>query len=170
MGEAMSVFRRLAFACLVLAGLGFQNSARDDRIPQAILVKRNPLTSTSAVLTRARDNFQDNCLPCHGSEGKGDGPLAVSLETKPKDLTSAKIISELTDGEIFWTITKGRKPMPAFDQKLTDEERWGLVHFVRDISHTKPNTTVKSSGQGGAKQPTETSLSAGSKPVTDHRK
>jgi mono/diheme cytochrome c family protein len=66
--------------------------------------------------------------------------LADSLVKRPKDLTDGREVADLTDGEIFWTITKGRDPMPAFDQKLTDAERWGLVHLLRSMSRTKPNT------------------------------
>ena len=152
----MAVIWRVALAGLVLAVLGFQISGRDDKIPQSILVKKNPITLSTSLLAKAKDNFADNCLPCHGAEGKGDGPLAASLDKRPKDLTSARDVAELTDGEIFWTITRGRKPMPAFDQKLTDEERWGLVYLVRGISHTKPNNTLKSSGDCPVKlQPQE---------------
>ncbi len=145
----MTVVWRLAPAPLMLAAFGFQAPGGGDTIPQPMLVKKNPVAISNSLLAKARDNFSDNCLPCHGAEGKGDGPLSTSLDKKPKDLTSAKELAVMTDGEIFWTITRGRKPMPAFDQKLTDEERWGLVHLVRNISHTKPNNTaLKSSGAG----------------------
>lgn len=109
--------------------------------PREILTKKNPVPISNDVLTKARHNFEDNCTPCHGPEGKGNGPMADTLKKRPKDLTTSKEIGDLTDGEIFWLISKGRDPMPAFDQKLTDNERWGLVHLVRSLSNTKPNTT-----------------------------
>ena len=31
--------------------------------------------------------FADNCISCHGTQGRGDGPLAAGLSPKPKDLT-----------------------------------------------------------------------------------
>ena len=34
----------------------------------------------------ARD-FRSYCAPCHGLEGRGDGPVAVVLKTIPSDLT-----------------------------------------------------------------------------------
>ncbi len=107
---------------------------------QEVITRKNPIASSVEVLAKARSNFEDNCTPCHGSEGKGDGPLAESLPKRPKDLTDGREMTGLTDGEIFGTITKGKNPMPAFDQKLTDDERWGLVHWLRSISRTKSNT------------------------------
>ena len=35
-----------------------------------------------------RDLFEFYCAPCHGQNGKGDGPVAPALKTKPADLTS----------------------------------------------------------------------------------
>jgi len=132
---------KLGTVFLWMLGLCLQMFGSGGEISHEILIKKNPVSSSSSVLAKAKSNFEDNCTPCHGDQGKGDGALADSLNKRPKDLTSAKEVAGLTDGEIFWTITKGRDPMPAFEQKLTDEERWGLVHLLRSISKTKPNTT-----------------------------
>ena len=135
----------IATSAVLLFAAAISLYSQDVKISPTLLTKKNPVPASSASLAKAKANFEDNCTPCHGNEGKGDGPLAESLGARfgktPKDLTSAKTLSELTDGEIFWTITKGRNPMPAFDQKLTDEERWGLVLLLRNISHTRPNIT-----------------------------
>jgi mono/diheme cytochrome c family protein len=36
---------------------------------------------------RGPDLYHAHCAPCHGSEGKGNGPVGVALKTKPADLT-----------------------------------------------------------------------------------
>jgi mono/diheme cytochrome c family protein len=36
---------------------------------------------------RGPDLFHAHCAPCHGSDGKGNGPAAAALKTKPADLT-----------------------------------------------------------------------------------
>ena len=36
-------------------------------------------------------------------------------------------------GVIFWKLTVGKKPMPPFGKKLSDNERWALVHYVRGL-------------------------------------
>jgi mono/diheme cytochrome c family protein len=35
-----------------------------------------------------RDLFEFYCAACHGRNGKGDGPVAPALKTKPADLTT----------------------------------------------------------------------------------
>jgi hypothetical protein len=52
----------------------------------------------------------------------------------PSDLTDSAKIDKLTDGEIFYQITEGRKPMPSFKKKLTCEQRWQLVLLVRSFA------------------------------------
>ena len=42
----------------------------------------------------------------------------------------------VTDGELFYRITKGRRPMPAFERRLSDEQRWQLVVLVRAFEAT----------------------------------
>ena len=124
-----------------LAGLGVELFSHDESVPKDILTKKNPVASSDAVLTKAKSNYEENCLMCHGEAGKGDGPMAGMLKERPPDLTDTKMMAEMTDGQIFWQITKGVKPMPSFENKISEEERWGLVHLMRSLSKTKPNTT-----------------------------
>ena len=76
--------------------------------------------------------YENECLSCHGKKGKGDGPHSATLEKTPGDLTSAKV-QDQTDGELFWKITEGRKPMPTLKKTLTDEQRWQVINYVRTL-------------------------------------
>ena len=131
----------VAFLLTALALVNFQAFSQDDKAPKDIQTKKNPVESSDAVLAKAKTVYEENCLMCHGEAGKGDGPMASMLKEKPTDVSDAKIIGEATDGEIFWLITKGKKPMPPFETKLSEEERWSLVHLMRSLSKTKPNNT-----------------------------
>jgi mono/diheme cytochrome c family protein len=57
-------------------------------------------------------------------------------------------MNSLTDGEIFYQITQGRKPMPSFRKKLTEDQRWQLVILVRSFAapSTPSPAPTKSSG------------------------
>jgi mono/diheme cytochrome c family protein len=93
--------------------------------------RQNPLEATEGNLAAAKQIYQDKCSNCHGDTGKGDGSDAMMYDPIPSDLTDAAKIDKLTDGEIFYQMTQGRKPMPSFRKKLTDEQRWQLVLLVR---------------------------------------
>ena len=93
--------------------------------------RKNPLTVSEANLAAAREIYGNKCSDCHGEKGKGDGSEAMMYDPAPSDLTDAAKIGKLTDGEIFYQITEGRKPMPSFRKKLSEEQRWQLVLLVR---------------------------------------
>jgi mono/diheme cytochrome c family protein len=87
-------------------------------------------------------------VPCHGEEGAADGKMARRLGYKPANLTLEQM-SQLSDGEIFWKISKGRKPMPVFEQQLSQRERWDLVSYVRTLVFRAPSGLTPASRPPG---------------------
>ncbi len=93
----------------------------------------NPVPADQVSLERGAELFDINCVVCHGTGGKGDGPMASHLENKVFDLTSFAIHS-FTDGGIFITISMGvPEKMPALNENLTVQERWDVVNYVRSL-------------------------------------
>jgi copper transport protein len=134
----------IGIPAVCLAVFSLQARGGDEDVPREILTKINPVASSDTALAKAKKSYSDNCIQCHGETGRGDGPMAGMLKEPPADLTKTESMTQLTDGEIFWNLTKGiDKVMPPFESKLTDEERWGLVHLLRNLSNTKPNNTPR---------------------------
>jgi len=98
---------------------------------------KNPVAPTAAALADGQKIYGQHCENCHGEKGDGKGQKAAELSTAPTDFTDAQKMSGVTDGEFFWQITKGRQPMPAFEDKLTPDQRWESVDFIRTFA-TKP--------------------------------
>lgn len=103
-------------------------------IPPEYKSLKNPLPPSPSNLSAARQIYVDECAQCHGDRGKGDGPQARSHYPLPADLTETKLLANAPDGEIFYQITVGRRPMPSFKRRLTEEQRWQLVLLVRSFS------------------------------------
>lgn len=103
-------------------------------VPLEDKLRKNPLAASDANLNAAKPVFNEYCANCHGDSGKGDGSDAMMYDPSPSDLTDAKHMNTLTDGEIYYQITQGRKPMPSFRKKLTEEQRWQLVILVRSFA------------------------------------
>lgn len=82
-------------------------------------------------LRSAKKIYSEQCDNCHGESGKGDGSDAMMYDPAPADLTDAANINKRTDGELFYQISEGRKPMPSFKKKLSEQQRWQLVLLVR---------------------------------------
>lgn len=55
----------------------------------------------------AAEIFKANCANCHGPEGRGDGPVAASMNPKPRDYSDAAWQASVTDDELKRIILKG---------------------------------------------------------------
>jgi mono/diheme cytochrome c family protein len=98
----------------------------------------NPLSSDSQSATRGRDLYQKECLSCHGRRGEGDGPKAFDLERRPGVLAAPKMRQQ-SDGELFWKISEGNPPMPAFGARLSEEQRWDIINYIRTLAPNSPD-------------------------------
>jgi len=105
-------------------------------VPEEAKQLKNPLQPTTAALKSAREVYADKCAHCHGDTGKGDGRDANRYDPAPTDLTDSKKMNAATDGELFYKISEGKKPMPVFKNKLTEDQRWQLVLLIRSFTES----------------------------------
>jgi mono/diheme cytochrome c family protein len=126
----------LAIAAVSISYAIYAN--RPWNIPEEARRRPNPIPVSPAALAAAKSIYTDKCANCHGDAGKGDGPDAASYYPQPSNLADAQNMNRLTDGEIFYQISEGRKPMPSFKKKLTEEQRWQLVLLVRAFPKPSP--------------------------------
>lgn len=94
---------------------------------------KNPFTDNPEAIKAGKKNYIQLCIICHGDKGKGDGIAGVSLNPQPSNLTSKKV-QQQTDGELYWKITKGNPPMASYEEILSEEERWQLVTYIRELA------------------------------------
>ncbi len=104
-----------------------------------LLMAAITLPAAAADLGAAKKDFVRFCSKCHGTEGKGDGPQADALTTKPRDFTDCARMKALTDDTLFTAIKDGgeavrlSKDMPAWKDGMDDDEIHGLVAYVRSL-------------------------------------
>ncbi|MCF8253239.1 MAG: c-type cytochrome [Bacteroidia bacterium] len=92
----------------------------------------NPFQSNAELLQKGKSLYHAHCIVCHGVMGKGDGDSGFGLEMEPGDLTG-KSSSEEKDGAIYWKIETGRSSMPSFSDRLSSNQIWYLVLYIRDL-------------------------------------
>jgi len=102
----------------------------------------NPVPSTPESIAKGKELYMErtkgNCIFCHGETGAGNEANMPRLRRKPADLTNKERMSTRTDGELFWKISKGITGiMPAGEKRLTEEERWNVVNYVKTLSKDK---------------------------------
>ena len=94
-----------------------------------------PPASTPPSIAAGGKLFRTHCRMCHGNDAKGDGPEAPR-GSHPPNLTDETWIHGSTDAEIFEVIRNGVGPkfdMKGFRSRLTTEEMWSLVHYLRSL-------------------------------------
>jgi mono/diheme cytochrome c family protein len=102
----------------------------------------SPLPAGEAAVEAGRALYEKRCRSCHGEQGRGDGRAAAYMRVKPRDLTVEEVQAQ-TDGELYWKVTTGRRPMPGFESKLGDEERWQVVAYVRELAALHGQSTAE---------------------------
>ncbi|MFN8208234.1 MAG: cytochrome c [Bacteroidales bacterium] len=122
-------------AVLVMAMMSFvsvQQKPKAWDVPANYKTMKNPVKSDAASIASGKTLWGQHCASCHGKAGLGDGPKARNLETSAGDFTKAPF-TDGTDGEIFYRTKMGRGEMPKYDKKITDEDIWALVNYMRTM-------------------------------------
>jgi len=78
--------------------------------------------------------FAQHCATCHGTEGRGDGPLANGMEPEPSDFHDEGRMRQRSLYGLYNTITLGvgGTPMRAFTE-LSEADRWALAFFAGSL-------------------------------------
>ena len=91
----------------------------------------NPVDPTQESIEAGRMLYEQNCVVCHGPDGRGDGPNAASLNPAPSDFRSH--VPFHTDVELYKFIADGYPgtAMPAWRDQFSETDIWNLVNFLR---------------------------------------
>ncbi len=125
-----------AGVALVLSLFAFSNAFNAGE--NGILALQNPIPADAASLARGQKLYQDNCMACHGEAGAGDGPVGITLKPPPANL-QIHMNDGHSDGLLFNWLTNGIQgsAMPAFGGRLTDQERWDTLNYIRTFEKPK---------------------------------
>lgn len=95
----------------------------------------NPFPASAAMMDLGKRKYEAQCAPCHGLTGAGDGKVGEIWIPPAPALNNARF-KAMSDGQMYIRIVKGGAAggqlMPSYAKKLTWEERWAVVHYVRN--------------------------------------
>jgi hypothetical protein len=96
----------------------------------------NPFPITKDGLERAKPLYDTYCGICHGEKGDGQGWLVTMPDSKylaqPKNLVADEMISA-GNGRYYFAMMYGKNVMGGYADKLSFEERWQVIHYVRAL-------------------------------------
>jgi mono/diheme cytochrome c family protein len=102
-----------------------------DEMKIAAVALVNPVSANAESIARGKVFYDINCFVCHGSGGVGDGPVGLKfVEKAPVDLNDA-YTQDQADGQLFFTLTRGRALMPFYRDALSQAERWDVINYLR---------------------------------------
>ena len=112
-------------------------------LPEDADKTKNPVATSPESIAKGKELYltreKGNCIFCHGEAGSGNEANLPRLRRKPADLTNKERMTAMSDGELFWKISKGIQGiMPAGEKRLSEEERWHVVNYIRTLAKDKP--------------------------------
>lgn len=136
-----NVFRVLAATALAAATVIVAGCEREEEHGRAAKSPSSSAAATPASIDRGRQLYKVNCTPCHGEQGKGDGPAAAAYNPKPRNHTDSVYMSKLTDEDIAKVIQYGgaikNMPMMPSNPALKGADLAAVVAYTRSLSaHT----------------------------------
>jgi len=129
---SVAVLLTVLFASTLVV-LGEERSKEKWSAPAAEAQKKNPVAASESSLAAGRKIYTKTCAMCHGKTGDADGPAVIELNIHPAKLSDPQLATQ-SDGALFWKITTGKKPMPAYGKRLSETDRWNLVNYIRTLS------------------------------------
>ena len=121
----------IILSLLILISFGFIQAKWS--APTTADAVKNPIKGDAVATAAGKKIYDSNCAICHGLKGKGDGVAAAGLSKPPADHTS-NAVQGVSDGGLFWMITTGNNPMPAYKQVYSETQRWQLVNYIRTFA------------------------------------
>ncbi len=141
-GLVVSLAVLLSAACTVTETTN-TNANRNSSTPVAVTPANANAASTNSNTAGAatgldaaalfNNDTAPKCASCHQADGKGNPAMKKSMKDLP-DFTDAAWQKKATDAEMIETIKSGHKPMPAYKDKLTDDQIKALVAYVRKFA------------------------------------
>ncbi len=101
-------------------------------VPANFKSMKSAIAKSEASTKAGMAIYTKNCASCHGKTGLGDGVKARALKNSPGDFSKPEF-QNLTDGDLFYKTKTGRDEMPKYEGKLTDDDIWNTVNYVRTL-------------------------------------
>lgn len=98
-----------------------------------------PIEVTESLVRRGQGRYTIYCAPCHGALGDGNG-ITKSYGMLATPTYHDDRLRTMAEGEIFNTITNGKNTMFPYADKLSPDERWAVVAYVRALQRAQHAT------------------------------
>ena len=130
----MRTLKFLMIIGLISIGLlSFSKLVQDEwKVPAKYEKMTNPEEASKANIAIGKSLYAKHCKSCHGNEGLGDGTKADEVDGDLGDFSSKEFQAQ-SDGALFYKSYIGRDDMPNYEKKMSEEDAWLVVHYMRTL-------------------------------------
>ena len=128
-------------------------------------ITTNPFPITAAGLAVGKDLYDINCGICHGDKADGNGWLVDEKNPNPAYPAQPALLNNdeftaASEGRFYHAIMHGKNVMGGYADKLSYEERWQVIHYIRSIQakdrklvYSETANTLNNAATPGASMP-----------------
>ena len=158
--SATNIRWAVLFTCVAAATVQAADNPFHDA-PNSAKATKNPYAGQQPAIDAGKTVYARNCLSCHGRTLQGTGNVPSLIDGKLKGVT---------DGEVFWFVTKGDKDngMPSWSF-LPEEKRWQVVSYVEAMASGKATASAASAAPAADMKTTAVKDPSPQAPFTDYR-
>ncbi|THB76172.1 MAG: cytochrome c [Desulfobulbaceae bacterium] len=106
-------------------------SGGDWYAPQEATAQQNPIERSDASVAAGKKLFEANCISCHAIDAKGLKAAHARLDIDTPNLVIG--LKAQSGGAYHWKIKNGKKRMPGYQQRLSDQEIWHIINYISSI-------------------------------------
>ena len=137
----MNPMKTLKFLMIIgivsLGLLSFGKLIKEEwKVPYKYEKMKNKTEANAENLAIGKTLYSKHCKSCHGKTGQGDGTKSGEVDGDLGDFSSEEFQAQ-SDGALFYKSYIGRDDMPNYEKKMTEEDIWILVHYMRLLGTKK---------------------------------
>ncbi|MBK9734389.1 MAG: cytochrome c [Saprospiraceae bacterium] len=114
----------------------YYSDTEEERTRATSEIIKNPYPITKAGLESGKVLYNINCGICHGEKGDGNGYLVREdggkYPAQPANFMLDTFINS-SNGRYYHSVMYGRNVMGGYSDKLSYEERWNVIHYIRSL-------------------------------------
>jgi len=85
-------------------------------------------STTGDALQQGHEIYQDNCVSCHGEDGR-------SMILGAANFSDQRFMANQTPSDLYVSVTQGQGSMPAWQARLSQDDRWAVINYIRTFTY-----------------------------------